>query len=83
MSPTVRIFGALISGNFQIALVITLLFLSHDYFEQNYPLGVDWGYILFGVGLGVTIHTYYIMIRYVLKVDRLERERKGGGGDDR
>lgn len=72
MNPMTRALGVVIAINTQVAGLIVFAFLLEGYLNETYPLGFSWRKILMPVALLGIVHGYYIMLRYLF---RMEKER--------
>lgn len=68
-----RALGVVLAINTQVAGMIALAFILEGYLNENFPLDFSWRKILMPTALLGIVHGYYIMLRYLF---RMEKERK-------
>ncbi|MFK7823804.1 MAG: hypothetical protein AB8G05_06600 [Oligoflexales bacterium] len=73
MNPMTRALGVVLAINTQVAGMIALAFILEGYLNENFPLDFSWRKILMPTALLGIVHGYYIMLRYLF---RMEKERK-------
>ena len=75
MNQMTRALGVVLAINTQVAGLIVLAFFLEGYLNETYPLDFSWRRILMPIALLGIVHGYYIMLRYLF---RMEKERKKG-----
>ncbi len=78
MNPMTRALTTLVVINMQVAGLIIAAFWGRDYLSLNYPLGFSWDIIIVPLLLIAIGHSYYIMIRYLLRLNDQSGSDKRG-----
>ena len=76
MNPTTRAFGVVLAINTQVAGLIVVAFALEDYLNNAFPLDFSWRKILMPIALLGIVHGYYIMLRYLFRMENERNRRK-------
>lgn len=70
MNQMAKALTTLIAINMQVAGLIVAAFWGRDYLARHYPLGFSWDNIIVPLLIVAIVHSYYVMIRYLMAVNR-------------
>ena len=77
MNNLSKAFGYLIAGQFQAATLIIAAWFVGEWLNSNYPQDFSWYLVTVPVGVLGVAHTFYILIRYILRAE--SGSKKGHG----
>lgn len=71
----VKAFAYFMAANFQAVLMIGMAYELLNYLEASYRDSFPWSYIVWPSCVFLVGQIYYLMIRYVLKLDAESRKK--------
>lgn len=76
LNQTSRALGAVLAINTQVAAIIAAGFWGEAYLEQNWPQTFKWVNIMVPLALLGVLQSYYVMFRYLVRLEKAGREKK-------
>lgn len=77
-----RGFSYLIGASFEgLAILVGGVFLA-GWLDKNYPISVKWITVVLPVSLIVVAHTFYVVIRAILRLEAEGKHKSGAEADD-
>lgn len=73
-SYMVTVMGLVLAGNMESVVILGLAWWGGEALDERWPLGYPWIYWTILAGLIVVGHTWYIIIRKILEIDREARK---------
>lgn len=77
MNNLSKAFGYLIAGQTQAVALIIAAWLVGDWLNSHYPQSFTWFVVTIPLGVLGVAHTFYILIRYILRTHGSDKKKSG------
>lgn len=70
-----KVFGYFSAASIQAVVLIVAGFKLVPFLEQEYPISVEWFYIVWPTAILTIFHTYYVVVKLILKIEKNRKKR--------
>lgn len=82
MNKMTRGLSYLIGASFEALAILIGATLLAGWLDQNHPIAVKWIVVLLPLSLVVVAHTFYVVLRAILRMERATDKKVSSGSND-